>query len=267
MNREARLRYILKELDKKGTPSVRELIDALGVSHMTVHRDLSALEHQGLLIRKHGIVVKSEAFSNLFSFSRKLQVRREEKRAIGERAVAAVVPGDTIFIDHGSTLFIMSELLEKVAPLRIITNSLPIASELMKHAGIHIVLAGGEVINERQACYGSLTERALSELKADKAFVGADGVSLEEGITSYDDKLGEVIRVMIKNAKQTYLLADSSKLEKVAYHRILPLSAVSCLVTDDAAPAPWLRRCRARGLEVQVAKLAASHHKRSLKRA
>lgn len=263
MNRESRIRYILKSVERGGSPSVRDLVTHLGVSHMTVHRDLEFLEREGLLIRRHGYAVQTEALSTLFSFSHQLEQHQAEKKAICAQAAELLHAGDTLFIDHGSTLFFMSESLRQVEPLRVITNSLPIAVELMPQRGVQVVLTGGELFNDRKACYGSLTEKALRTLRADKAFVGADGISLEGGVSSYDEKLGEVIRIMVKNATRTYLLVDSSKLERTAYHPIMSLSEVDGLITDEGMPESLRRRYRAAGVKLSIAKVKKRHSKRA----
>jgi DeoR family fructose operon transcriptional repressor len=231
--RENRLKRILDTLAREESVRVPGLAEALGVSAMTIRRDLEVLEGQGYLIRKHGGAVRSEAIERLFSFERRLERGREQKEAICRAAARFIADGDVLFIDCGTTLFRLARYLRERRSLRVITNSLPVVSELIHHGHIRVSLIGGEVVGDRQAAYGSAAERMIGEVHAGKAFIGADGLSLRGGLSSYDEKEAGVTLKMAQNADAVFLLCDSSKIETDSYYRFAPLSLVDMLITDD----------------------------------
>lgn len=231
-NRESRSRHILEMLERSEFVSVGELMQALAVSHMTVRRDLDELEGRGLLVRRYGGAMRSSATTNLFSFARRVNENRRKKEAVCRIGARFIEDGDTIFVDCGTTLFRLSHYVVSRKNLRIVTNSLPVVSELIDFPQIKISFVGGEIDPERKASYGSKAELAIGEYHADKAFIGADGVSISNGLSSYDEKEGNITRRMAENADTVFLLCDSSKVENDSYSRFAPLTLVSCLVTD-----------------------------------
>ncbi len=231
--RENRLKRILQRLGRDEAVRVRSLADEMEVSPMTIRRDLEALEERGCLIRKHGGAVKSEAIERLFSFDRRLERNREAKEAICRAAAALVADGQALFIDCGTTLFHLCRHLLERRRLRVITNSLPVVSELMHAGGIKVSLVGGEVVPDRRAAYGGLAERTIAGYHADQAFIGVDGISLAGGLSAFDEQEAGVTRRMAESADRVVLLCDASKIERDSYYRFAPLSLVDTLVTDS----------------------------------
>ncbi len=230
--RDNRLRIILERLGRGASVRVQSLADELDVSPMTIRRDLSELEGQGYLVRRHGGAVKSAAIDSLFSFDRRLERNREQKEAICRAASALVEDGEVLFIDCGTTLFRLCRHILERRGLRVITNSLPVVSELIHHGHVRVSLVGGEIVHERQAAYGGAAERTLAEYHADKAFIGVDGISLAGGLSSFDEQEAGVTLRMARSADRVILLCDSSKIEKDSWYRFAPLSLVHTLVTD-----------------------------------
>lgn len=245
-NRESRSRRILEMFDEREFVSVGDIMRALDVSHMTVRRDLDNLEEKGLLVRKYGGAVRSVATTNLFSFDRRVNANRSKKEAVCRVGARFIEDGDTIFIDCGTTLFRLSHYIVAHRNLRVITNSLPVVAELISCPQIKVSFVGGEIDPERKASYGPKTELAIGEYHADKAFIGADGVSIANGLSSYDEKEGNITRRMAENADMVLLLCDSSKVENDSYSRFAPLALVTYLVTD-------------RGLSPEVGKQYKTH--------
>jgi DeoR family fructose operon transcriptional repressor len=233
MNQELRKKIILDLLQNTDTVSIKEIARACQSSEITARRDLNELEEQGLLIRKHGGAIRSEAAFNLFSFDNRLNRNKERKIRVCQSASHYIRNNDIIFIDCGTTLYHLSSFIRHIKNLKIITNSLPIVSELMNYPNINIIIIGGEVVSDRRAIYGPAAERCIAAYHADRAFIGADGISLKNGLSSYDDLESAITRRMIENADEVYLLCDSSKLEKDSLIKFAPVSAIDFLVTDD----------------------------------
>jgi len=233
MNQELRKKIILDLLQSTHTVSIRDISRACQASEITARRDLNELERQGLLIRRHGGAIKSEAAFNLFSFDNRLNSNKERKIRVCQLAARFIHDNDIIFIDCGTTLYHLSSFIRHLKNLKVITNSLPVVSELMNFPDISIIVIGGEVVDDRRAIYGPAAERCIAGYHARKAFIGADGISLTNGLSSYDDKESAITRKMIENADTVYLLCDSSKLEKDSFIRFAPLTAIDTLITDE----------------------------------
>jgi len=253
MEQPLRIQCILEALDRQDFVRVSELVERLAVSPMTVRRDLADLAEKGLLVRSYGGAMKGEAIESLFSFARRLERSSAQKEAICRAASRFVRDGDVLFIDCGSTLFRLCHHLKGRKNLRVITNSLPVVAELMHQADIRISLAGGEVVGERQAVYGDAAERQIGEYHADKAFIGADGLSLKNGLSSYDEQEAGVTRRMAESADRVYLLCDSSKIERDSYVRFAPLGLFQVLITDRGLPRTVRERYRKQGIEIIIA--------------
>lgn len=248
-----RIRHIVRTLQRQESVSVAELAERLGVSPMTVRRDLADLQGRGLLLRTHGGAVKSALIESLFSFERRLERNAAAKEAICASAAGFVQDGEVLFVDCGSTLFRLSHHLKARRDLRVVTNSLPVVSELLHVPSLRVSLIGGEVVGERQAVYGPAAERAIGEYHADKAFIGADGLSLKNGLSSYDEQEAGVTRRLAENADRVYLLCDSSKLERDSFVRFAPLSLFHVLITDDRLERAVRDRYRRHGIEIVIA--------------
>ncbi len=199
---------------------------------MTIRRDLSCLEAGGLLVRTHGGAVKSAAIDALFGFEQRINRNRDRKERICRIAARFVEPGDIVFIDCGTTLYRLARFIRSVPNLRVITNSLPLLSELGNERSIRLTLVGGDLVAERKALYGRMAEAAIRSVHADKAFIGADGVSANGGLTSFDEKEGGISGGMAAAADRVFLLCDSSKVGHTSYYRYGPLSTANVLITD-----------------------------------
>jgi len=252
MDRELRIRHILRSVEGRGYVAVRELRHALSVSEMTVRRDLEFLENSGYLIRKHGGAVRSEATNNLFRFDRRVKENRHLKEAVCAAAARFVRDNETIFIDCGTTAFRLCRHIVGRKNLRVVTNSLPVVAELMNHPNIKVSLVGGDVDAERRAAYGAAAEHAVARYRADKAFLGAGGVSVERGLSSFDQKEGEITAAFARNARSVFLLCDSTKLERDTFYLFAPLSIVQTIVTDPGIASAVKRRYVTAGITIIV---------------
>jgi len=232
MTQELRIKYILNHLVKVESITIQDIVEKCNVSEITARRDLNTLEKRGLLIRTHGGAIKSEVPNGMFGFDKKMVQNRDNKINICRFAAGFVEDNDTIYIDCGTTTYYLSRFLTKLRNLRIITNSLAVVSELMPFSNITVYLIGGELDNSRKALYGQMTDTLISRYKADKAFIGAGGVSLVHGLSSTDEKDASVTIKMAEAAQQVFLLCDSSKIEKDSYFTYSSLSLISYLITD-----------------------------------
>lgn len=252
MNPELRKRLILEKLNDKGIITTQEAIKLCNVSEITTRRDLAELESKGLLIRTHGGAVQSRAGSQLFTYDLKINQNKEKKEAICRKAAPFIKNNDIIFIDCGTTLSFLIGHIIKLESLVLITNSLPVVSELINFHNIKLILIGGEVDRERRAVYGPFAENNISQFHADKAFIGADGVSLKNGLSSYDEKEAAITLRMADNAKEVFLLCDSSKIERNSFVRFAPLSKIDHLITDKCMTAESVKKYKKQKIDLII---------------
>jgi DeoR family fructose operon transcriptional repressor len=249
MSFQERKKKILLILDEFETLSVMEISQKLSISAATVRRDLQDLSEQGLLQRTHGGAMKLDNLP-LVAFNKKQTTNTGNKQEIGKLAAVNVEDGDTIFMDCGSTVFAMCAHLKKLSKLKIITNSLPIVAELIDTLGISINLIGGELDKERRAVHGDMAVQHIDTYHVSKAFVGVDGISLQNGLTAHSEKEAQITKAFLRNAQRIYLLTDSSKIGKDAYVKFGALKAIDFLVTDAQLPAVLKKRIEQEGVMV-----------------
>jgi DeoR/GlpR family transcriptional regulator of sugar metabolism len=234
---EERRGRILSALDEAGTLSTEQLASRLGVSAETIRRDLVQLDEQGRLRRVHGgatnaSVVRGEEAS----FAERAESGAEAKRRIARVAAGLVVSGQTVAFDVGTSVLAVARALPASFRGTVVTCSLLVAGELAGRPGVEILIAGGRVRGGDLAVSSAQTVDFFRDVHADVAFLGSGGVSGEAGVTDF--YLDEVTtrRVILANAQASYVLADSSKLGKVAAHRVCRLDEVAAVVTDQRPP-------------------------------
>jgi len=251
---EQRRASIIKELAHEQEVKVAELSKRFHVSAVIIRRDLERLESHGLLRRVHGgAVTVPRAIvgqANVTDF----RSCTNEKERIGETAAQLIRRGDRIILDSGTTVLqlarhIRGDLLNE-GNLTVITNSLHIVRELGPWAGVHLLLLGGIYLPQYDIVVGPTTVSILHELRVDKIFVGAKGITLGRGITTDNVLEAEADRAAVESAAEVILLADSTKIGVESMTTVVPLDRVHRFITDSGAPAAFVDALRERGIEV-----------------
>lgn len=251
MIRPARHERILSELARRGAVSVDELATALGVSEATVRRDLRALEQTGLLRRTYGGAALADQGDEL-PYHFKVTAFLPEKRRIGAAAAAMIQPGQVIGCTGGTTVAQVIRAL-KGRPVTIVTNSVTVATELAASSDTEVIVTGGALRNRSYELVGPIAQRAIQDFYLDVALIGVDGLSLEHGLTTYNHLEAYVNRAFIERARETWVVADHSKLGRVTPAVIAPLERLRCLITDTDAPSDLVGELEARGIRVILA--------------
>ncbi len=245
---------IARQVQDQGSVRVAELMRAFHVTDTSIRRDLEILESQGRLRRIHGGAVATVRSQAPQSFQAKTRQYPEQKARIGAAAAALVKPGESILLDSGTTVLEVALNLPKQlngpTPLTVVTNSLPVVNELQTWSSLHLNLLGGILLPEFQATVGPQTITNLRRIQVDRAFIGCDGLTLSHGLTTPHMLIAEVGHVMAEVAGEVIAVADSSKLGRVGFTSIAPLSAVHKLVTDTGASPQIIEEIRATGIEV-----------------
>jgi DeoR/GlpR family transcriptional regulator of sugar metabolism len=252
--RERRQQEILEELERAGSVSVAALSRSLGVSDMTVRRDLEELSARDLLRKVHGGAVPIPKTAAEPHFVQKQKLNRAQKRAIARAALDFANDGDTVAFSAGTTTWQIAETLKRDrGSLTFITNSTNIALTLQENGWEQIVLSGGMFRTPSDALVGPFADRTLRTLNADVLFLGVHGVHPEAGLTTPNVAEAETNGCLIEASQSVVVVADHSKLGVVALAKIAPLSRVDVLVTDEGAEAEILREIELAGVRVIVA--------------
>ena len=240
----------LRELIRgKGVIRIEEICSQLRVSPATVRRDLDQLEESGAIRRVHGGAVSVESRLEEPLFDDKASIAAREKHHIAEAALQFVEPGDTIYLDGGSTVLEFAQLLHDRTNLTVVTNSLRAAHELAGR-GPRLILIGGELRRLSQTMVGPLTRCVLRELHVDKAFMGTIGLSLKEGMTTTDPGEAYTKELVMSQARLVILLADSGKAGKVAFARAGRLENIHALVTDKQLDKHFAKELTKKGIKL-----------------
>jgi DeoR/GlpR family transcriptional regulator of sugar metabolism len=256
--RERRQQTILEELERDGSVSVAALSRGLGVSDMTVRRDLEELSARNMLRKVHGGAVPVPKTAAEPHFVQKQKLNRAEKRAIARAALDFVNDGDAVAFSAGTTTWQIAETLKRERDsLTFITNSTNIALTLQENGWEQIVLSGGMFRTPSDALVGPFADRTIRTLNADLLFLGVHGVHPEAGLTTPNVAEAETDGRLIEAAQKVVVVADHSKFGVVALAKIAPLSRVDVLVTDDGADREMLREIELAGVHVVVAEAGA----------
>jgi DeoR/GlpR family transcriptional regulator of sugar metabolism len=227
---------ILQAVRSDGSARVSDLTQRLGVSDMTIRRDLEVLARDGLVEKVHGgAVLPGTPAGHETGFEAKLVIERPEKNAIARAAARLVRPGTAIAIAAGTTTFALAQCLLDVPGLTIVTNSLRVTNAFHGTAE-EVVLTGG-VRTASDALVGPIADLTIRSLHFDLLFLGCYGFDAEAGLTTSNLAEAETNRTFIRGARRVVLLADHSKWGLVSLSSFARLSEVDVLVTDDVLPA------------------------------
>jgi DeoR/GlpR family transcriptional regulator of sugar metabolism len=225
---------ILAHLDRDGAVRVSDLTRLLGVSDMTIRRDLDVLARQDLLVKVHGGATVNNHRAEEPGFKVKSTRELAEKEVIGKRAAALVEPGSSIAMTAGTTTYAMATHLALVADLTILTNSPAVAEvlEVPQRPDRTVILTGG-VRTPSDALVGPVAVATVRSLHVDTVFMGVHGMTERAGFTTPNMMEAETNRELARSASRLVVVADHTKWGTVGLARIVELSAAQGLVTDS----------------------------------
>lgn len=246
---------LAERLEQHGRVSVVDAAGDFGVSGETVRRDLAALERRGLARRVHGGAVARSSVQAVELDLREREARQSpQKQRIAAAALAFLPPVDgSIIVDAGTSTAAIIGLLPDEHTLTAVTHGIAAAAQLSRLEQVDLHVIGGHVRGATGAAIGAGTVAAYEMVGVDVAFIGANGLSVERGLTTVDFGEAAVKRTIVARAARTVVLADSSKLDTDYLVTFAPLTSVDVLVTDADAPAECVARLRDAGMEVVLA--------------
>ena len=250
---EGRRRRILELIEAQGMVRAAELGMLFGVTQATIRRDLEALEDESLIRRVHGGAMGVRGRGYESPFPMRSSRNEDVKRRIGLAAARLVSNGESVALDVGTTVLELARQIRSWRELTIITHNLRAAVELIEGSSHRVVVTGGMLRSGELSLVGNLAERTYRDFFVDKLFLGAAGITAQEGITEFNLEDALIKRGILAQAKERILLADQSKFGHVALIRVCELCDIHRLVTD-AMPTPDLARAlREAGVEIIVA--------------
>ncbi|MEU4090017.1 DeoR/GlpR family DNA-binding transcription regulator [Streptomyces aureus] len=247
---EERQREIVRTARRAGSVDVTELAGELGVAKETVRRDLRTLEDHGLVRRTHGgaYPVESAGFETTLAFRTTSHV--PEKRRIAAAAAELARDAETVFVDEGFTPQLIAEALPRDRPLTVVTASLATAGALAGAENTSVLLLGGRVRPGTLATVDHWTTKMLAGFVIDLAFIGANGISREHGLTTPDPAVSEVKAQAIRASRRTVFAGVHTKFGAVSFCRFAGVGALETIVTSTLLPASEAHRYSLLGPQV-----------------
>lgn len=249
MQAEERQKRIEGYLQRVEFASLEELAEHVDASVSTVRRDVGLLEAGGAIRRTHGGARLVNPRSDEFVFNARDTHQLAEKEEIGRLCADLVLPGQTVIIDAGTTVYHVARYLEPKKP-QIITNSLPVANLFGSAMMVETILTGGVLYPRLGVLVGPVAVETLSHMHADVAIMGAGGIT-PDGVFNSHALLIDIQRAMMRAAQRVVLCLDHTKFGRRTVARLCGLDEIDVLVTDSAAEPAMATAFREAGLEVR----------------
>jgi DeoR family galactitol utilization operon repressor len=228
-NLSSREEGIIQKFMENPRISVAELAKHFGVSEVTIRTDLNDMEEQGLIVRTRGGGLP--AFHP--SILERQRVNRDGKLRIAKAAAEMIHSGDQIMLVGGTTTSLIPRFLYGKRDIKVVTNSTYLLPYARTNMGLKITFTGGEFRPENEVMVGPAALRELMQFHVSTAFLGADGIMPDKGVTADSVEIAEVVRTMAAQAERLVVLADSSKTLRAGFAYIMPLERVHTFITDE----------------------------------
>jgi DeoR/GlpR family transcriptional regulator of sugar metabolism len=253
---EERRRETLALLERDGRVTVEELVRKFDVSAVTIRTDLEAMAKNGTVVRSHGGAVKSLAAAPDYPLPLKQSLHHAEKVRIARAAAQLVRPHETVILDSGTTTLELALCLKQQKAnegLTVITHALNVVAALADAPNLILIMVGGILRHVAGSFVGPDAERMIQGIHADHFFLAVDGLDPVVGLTTPDILEAKLNGLMIGAARETTVLADSSKFGRKSVSVISGLERVQRVITDRQAPEEMVTQLRDRGIQVVLA--------------
>jgi DeoR family fructose operon transcriptional repressor len=248
---DKRFERILDILLREKKISVGELSSRLGVSEVTIRKDLTELEKRGRLLRRYGGAVPAENPMQVVTHLKRVSQRQEEKRRIAKFAASMIKDGENILLDAGSTALALAKELHG-RELCVVTNNLAVADELLSEDGIVVELIGGTLRKASGALVGPRACKTLETIRVDKVFLGCSGFDPKLGFSSENAVEAETKQKMLGCASEIIILADHSKFSRPAFANFAKLDEISRIITDKKLEENILKSIKMKKKELTI---------------
>ena len=243
----------IKYLNDEGQVSVTKLSKILGVSEVTVRKDLMFLEEKNFLVRTHGGAMKNDFLVHDQHFEEKGKKYADEKRRIGEKAAQMVSEGDSLILDAGTTVLQIAKKLKNKRNLTVLTPAINVALELIHSPDAQIMLMGGVLRNTSAAVIGPYAETMIKEHFCSKLFLATDGFDPAIGVTTTNTIEASLNKLMVNSAHETIVVLDSSKFGRRGLCRICGIDQIDVIITDENISDSMRKTLEDHNIEVLIA--------------
>lgn len=233
---DERRALIMQIVNAEGRVKVKELAEKFNTSPVTIRNDLNELQQRGLVFRSHGGAVNPDVKIYESPFPERTQSHSEEKRRIGILAATLLRDGETIVLSAGTTTEEIAKQIKTRRHLQVITNGVNIANQLLGSRSVQTIILGGTLQADSASIVGSGIEDMLSQLSADKLFLGAVGCDPDFGVSSGNLEESMVSKSMLSIARKVIVVADASKFYKRSISRVASFSEIDIVITDKSLP-------------------------------
>jgi len=248
-----RRRRIARIVNGQGSCSIAELARMLNVSEMTIHRDLSVLESMGLLRKTRGGALAAEPYLVPVDYQDRLRSSQAEKDAIGRAAAEFIRDGDTIILEASTTALSVARYCRKFTNLLVYTNSPLVVVEMSQMPGVEVYCCGGLLSKRTMCLVGPDAEQLFATIRPDKCFLGANGLTVEEGVTDPLPMEASIKRRMVEVSQEVFVVATHDKFGRVSSHISAPLQAIDVVVTDAGTSEEYIQALTEHGVRCVVA--------------
>lgn len=227
---------ILSALTGSGILTTDDLAEQFGVSGETIRRDVTLLERTGRVARVHGgamSITSSARVNDEAPFEVRRDEQRTAKKLIGQISAALISPGDVVGLDVGTTSLHIAQSLPSDFQGTVVTPSVLVATELAGRESIDVLLAGGHLRGGDLTVFGAETIGYLAAINYDIAFLSSGGVTIERGLTDFYREEAAARQKFLANATRAFIVADSTKIGKIAPYRVCGLDDVAGVITDQ----------------------------------
>jgi DeoR family transcriptional regulator of aga operon len=247
---DERRHHILAKIQREGRVLISELSESLGISRITIRKDLDHLASKGLALRSHGGALSAKGGALLDpSLLEKEQKQSHEKERIARAATSLVSEGMCVLLDSGTTTTAIARELRRFTHLTVITNAVNITSELAG-TDFEVILTGGTLRKNSFSLVGPLAEDVLRSVRADILFLGVDGFDAKTGVMTPNLLESRVNRAMVEAAARVVAVCDSTKFNRRSLALIAPPSSIHTVITDNNIAAEDEQTLAAAGIEV-----------------
>ncbi len=247
MMAEERRTQILQIVRSTGRVKVNALANRFNTSAVTIRNDLNELHQRGLVLRSHGGAVLPDTILRESPVNERLRTHSDEKRRIGAIAATLINDGEIIILDSGTTTLEIARQIKLKHGLKVITNGVNIAAELLDARDVQVFIVGGTVRGESASISGHLTEEMFEQFCADKLFLSGAGCDLDFGVSGANLEETMVNRAMLQISREIILVADASKFSKRSMSRIAPFSEIDTVISDTSLDEEIQAKIRAQG--------------------
>ena len=252
----ARKQLLLDRLHRDGRIVAKEIAEELGLSEDSIRRDLRELDAAGLAMRVYGGALP--ASPAVGDYATRASVAPDSKRRVAAAAVALIEPGATVIFDGGTTTLAMVDALPRTFPCTVITHSPTIAVALLEHQA-DVFLIGGTLFKHSAVACGASAVEAADKISADLFFMGVTGVHPTRGLTTGDPDEAAMKRTLASRAADTYVLASDEKIGAASRYEVLPLSAITAIITDTDQRHSAIRELSEVGVSLIQAQQGTAH--------